>query len=195
MIQEKRKPYFYKLTDFGNYDTVRLGYVGCFAGRYIYDFHENAQCIIVRVCCFCKKTIVQRRDNDGSFELSGINGIFGGIIYIMVIATLSAAPVPVINLGRAAGTFGILCGVRKYRNAGGAVMGALTTCGVLLCNPLLAKNTLLLATSGLICGAFLQFGALITVLSFLGISTDKPCSDWNKRRYIFLCLLTCLSVL
>lgn len=119
---------------------------------------------------FIVKTAVQRRDSDGVFVMSGINGVFGGIIYIMVIATLTAAPVPVINLGRIAGTFGILCGVRKYRNAGGAVMGALTTCGVLLCNPLLAKNTLLLATSGLICGAFIQFGSLITVLSFLGIS-------------------------
>lgn len=119
---------------------------------------------------FVVKTVVQKRDSDGVFELSGINGIFGGIIYIVVIATLSAAPLPVINLGRIAGTFGILCGVRKYRNAGGAVMGALTTCGVLLCNPLLAKNTLLLATSGLICGAFIQFGSLITVLAFLGVS-------------------------
>ena len=138
------------------------------------DTYTTSMRMLSALLCGCvvfvMKTIVQRRDNDGSFELSGINGIFGGIIYIMVIATLSAAPVPVINLGRAAGTFGILCGVRKYRNAGGAVMGALTTCGVLICNPLLAKNTLLLATSGLICGAFLQFGALMTVLSFLGIS-------------------------
>ncbi|MBQ9375438.1 MAG: SpoIIE family protein phosphatase [Ruminococcus sp.] len=119
---------------------------------------------------FAVKTVLQRRDDNGVFELGGINGVFGGIIYIIIVATLSAVPVPAVNLGRIAGTFCILCGVRKYRNAGGAVMGALTTCGVLLCNPLLAKNTLLLATSGLICGAFIQFGLLATVLSFLGIS-------------------------
>lgn len=138
------------------------------------DTYVTSMRMISSLLCGCVvfvvKAVSQRRDEDGVVELSGINGIFGGIIYIMAIATLSAAPIPYINLGRIAGTFGILCGVRKYRNAGGAVMGALTTCGVLLCNPLLAKNTLLLATSGLICGAFIQFGVLITVLSFLGIS-------------------------
>ena len=119
---------------------------------------------------FIAKTIINRRDYYGVVELSGLNGVYGGVIYITVIATLSAFPVPVINMGRALGCFAMLCGVRKYRHAGGAVMGAMTTCGVLLCDPLLAKNTLLLATSGLICGAFIQFGVLAAVLSFLGIS-------------------------
>lgn len=119
---------------------------------------------------FVTKTVIQRKDYDGIVELSGINGVFGGIIYIMVIATLCACPVPVVNVGRIAGAFAILCGVRKYRTAGGAVMGALTTCGILLCSPMSAKNTLLLATSGLICGAFIQFGVLVTVLAFLGVS-------------------------
>ena len=64
----------------------------------------------------------------------------------------------------------MLMAVRKYRNIGGAVVGALTTCGVLLCTPSLARNTLLLATSGLICGAFLQFGSLVIVLVFLAVS-------------------------
>lgn len=119
---------------------------------------------------FAVKTILQKRDENGVFQVTGINGVFVGVVYIVLIATLSAVPAPAINFGRIAGTFCILSGARKYRNAGGAVMGALTTCGVLLCNPLLAKNTLLLATSGLICGAFIQFGTLVTVLSFLGIS-------------------------
>lgn len=119
---------------------------------------------------FVTKTVAQRRDYDGIVELSGINGVFGGIIYIMAIATLCACPVPIVNVGRIVGAFAILCGVRKYRTAGGAVMGALTTCGILLCSPMSAKNTLLLATSGLICGAFIQFGVLVTVLAFLGVS-------------------------
>ena len=76
----------------------------------------------------------------------------------------------VVNLGRIAGTLFMLMAVRKYRNIGGAVVGALTTCGVLLCTPSLARNTLLLATSGLICGAFLQFGSLVIVLVFLAVS-------------------------
>lgn len=119
---------------------------------------------------FIAKTIIFRRDYEGIVELSGLNGMYGGVLYIAVIATLSALPIPIFNLGRALGCFAILCGARKYRYAGGAVMGALTTCGVLLCEPTLAKNTLLLATSGLICGTFIHLGLLTSVLSFLGLS-------------------------
>ena len=138
------------------------------------DAYTVSMSMITALICGCvvfiAKTVILRRDYDGIVELSGLNGVYGGVLYIVLIATLTACPFPVLNTGRVLGCFAILCGARKYRHPGGAVMGALTTCGVLLCNPLLAKNTLLLATSGLICGAFVQFGMLATVLAFLGIS-------------------------
>lgn len=105
-----------------------------------------------------------------AIPLSGINGAFAAILYIMTICTLSAVPFPALNLGRIFGAFVLLAAVKKYRTAGGAIAGALTTCGVLLCDPALAANTLLLATSGLICGAFIQFGVMVTVLVFVGTS-------------------------
>ena len=139
-----------------------------------WDVYEVSMRMITALICGCvvfiAKMVMLRRDYDGIVELSGLNGVYGGVLYIILIATLSACPFPALNVGRSLGCFAILCGARKYHNAGGAVMGALTTCGVLLCNPLLAKNTLLLATSGLICGAFIQFGVLATVLSFLAVS-------------------------
>lgn len=88
----------------------------------------------------------------------------------MTVSTLAAVPLPYINAGRAFGAFALLAAVRKYKTAGGAVVGALTTCGILLYSPPLAGNTLLLATSGLICGAFVQFGALAAVVAFIGVS-------------------------
>lgn len=119
---------------------------------------------------FVVKSIQQNQKCNGVFELSGINGVFVSILYIMVVSTLAGCPIPFINLGRVFGVFVMLAAVRKYKTAGGAVVGALTTCGILLCNPVLAKNTLLLATSGLICGAFMQFGVLVSVLIFIGSS-------------------------
>lgn len=119
---------------------------------------------------FISLTIKKHRSRSGVFDLTGINGVFTGILYIMIISTLTAVPVHIVNIGRIFGTMCMLMAVRKYRNIGGAVVGALTTCGVLLCMPSLARNTLLLATSGLICGAFLQFGTLIMVLVFLVVS-------------------------
>lgn len=88
----------------------------------------------------------------------------------MTVATLAAVPLPYFNAGRIFGAFALLAAVRKYKTAGGAVVGALTTCGILLCSPQLAGNTLLLATSGLICGAFVQFGVLAAAFVFIGVS-------------------------
>lgn len=113
------------------------------------------------------KTISVNRDKNGVYDLTGINGIFIGIIYMMVVSTLSSIPMPVINLGRILGTFTILITVKKYKNFYGAGIGALTTCGILISTPLTFRNTLLLAAVGLVCGAFTRFGTLITVLSML----------------------------
>lgn len=119
---------------------------------------------------FIAKTIAVSKNRSGVYDLTGINGIFIGVIYIMIISTLAAVPLPVVNLGRTLGTAALLLAARKYKNAGGAVVGALTACGVLLCVPGLAKNTLVMAVAGLVCGAFVQFGSLMTVLSFLAVS-------------------------
>ena len=119
---------------------------------------------------FIARTIAATKSKSGVYDLTGVNGIFVSIIYIMSISTLTAIPLSVLNLGRILGTSVLLIAVRKYKNIGGAVVGSLTTCGVLLCIPSLSRNTLILATSGLICGAFLQFGTLLMVLVFLIVS-------------------------
>lgn len=116
---------------------------------------------------FISKTIIVNRDKNGAYDLTGINGMFIGIIYMMIVSTLSSIPMPVINFGRILGTFTILVTVRKYKNFYGAAIGALTTCGILISTPLVFRNTLLLAVAGLICGAFVRFGTLFTVLSML----------------------------
>ena len=119
---------------------------------------------------FAAMNVIQSRASGGSFELGGLNGIYIGMLYIMAISVLTSLPTGVINIGRAAGCFCMLMAVRRYHQTGGAVVGALTTFGVLISAPMLAKNTLLLATSGLICGVFYPVGITLTVLIFLGVS-------------------------
>ena len=119
---------------------------------------------------FAAMTVLQNRAVSGSFELGGISGIYTAMLYVIAISVLTSLPLGVLNLGRAFGCLCMLLAVRRYHQTGGAVVGALTTCGVLMCSPPLAKNTLLLATSGLICGAFYTIGLTVTVLVFLGVS-------------------------
>ncbi len=123
-----------------------------------------AGCLVFIICT------LRRQSRGGELDFSGVNGVFTAILYIMTVATLSALELPLINPGRIFGVFVLLAAAGRYRTAGGAVAGALTTCGVLLCSPQLASNTLLLATSGLICGAFVQFGVIASAIVFLGIS-------------------------
>ncbi|WP_295151718.1 SpoIIE family protein phosphatase [uncultured Ruminococcus sp.] len=103
----------------------------------------------------------------GVCDLTGINGIFAGMLCIMTVSVFASINIFAVNLGRTLGTFMLLWAARRHRCFGGAVAGALTACGVLVSSPCLARNTLLLATAGLICGTFAQFGRLAEVMSFL----------------------------
>ena len=116
---------------------------------------------------FIARSLLITRQRSGMFDLSGISGVFVGIFYIMAVSALASARVLVFDLARIVGTFLILTASGRYRSTGGAVIGALTACGVLLCEPSIARNTMLLAAAGLISGAFGQLGMLISVMSFL----------------------------
>lgn len=108
-----------------------------------------------------------RASVDGVLDINGINGASLGILYILTITTLSSSGILGVNFGRVLGVFVVLVAAGKYKHIGGAVCGALTTCGVILCSPELAKNTLLLATCGLICGAFIPLGQVVMTLVFI----------------------------
>lgn len=126
--------------------------------------------LLCGITVFSAMTVMQSRALNGSYELGGINGIYVALLYVLIISALTSLRLGVIDLGRAFGCFCMLMAVRRYHQTGGAVVGALTTCGVLICMPMLARNTLLLATSGLICGVFCSMGMTVTVLVFLGVS-------------------------
>lgn len=138
------------------------------------DVYTTSMRMALSLMCGClvfaARSIIMQRSSEGAFRLHGISGVLMSMLYIMLISTLTAIPVPLFNVGRIIGVFVILAAVRKYKTAGGAVVGALTTCGVLLCEPSLARNTLMFATSGLICGAFVQFGMLVAIPVFIGSS-------------------------
>ena len=116
---------------------------------------------------FITMTIRTAAKRSGIYDLTGINGVFAGMLCIIAVSITASVNLFAVNLGRTIGAFILLQAARRYRSFGGAVAGALTACGVLICDPSLARNTLLLATAGLICGVFVQFGRLAEVMSFL----------------------------
>lgn len=116
---------------------------------------------------FIAKSVIGARQRSGVYDLTGMNGVFIGMLGIVTIGVLASVNIFTVNLGRTLGAFILLQSAKRYRSFGGAVAGALTACGVMTCDPSLARNTLLLATAGLICGAFVQFGTLASVMTFL----------------------------
>lgn len=124
--------------------------------------------IIFSVLCGCMTYFVRATAKvvkaDGVLDVNGINGGFLGASYVTAIAILSSVSFAGIDLGRIAGIFAVLFMSNKYKHIGGAVCGALTTCGVMLCSPELSKNTLLLASCGLLCGALAGLGQVMSSL-------------------------------
>ena len=105
-----------------------------------------------------------------------------GVIYVVALATLTSIDISRLNFGRIIGILITLLAIKKYKHLGGAVVGVLTSCGIILCSPVLGRSTMLLACAGLIAGLFAEFGGLAIVTSFIisnlvglvaiGVTTD-----------------------
>lgn len=116
-------------------------------------------------------TLAERRRLGRTLPIGGTDSMLAAVVYICSVASLSAVQLSVFNIGRIMGCFGVLCMARRYRMTGGAAIGALTSCAVLLGAPYAAKSTLILSTSGLICGAFTELGIFAVCISFIAVST------------------------
>ncbi len=101
--------------------------------------------------------------------IGGVNGVMTAVVYTAAVSSLASVSLGVLNLGRTVGCAVLLCIARRYRMTGGAGVGALTAFAVFIGASPLAGNTLLLATAGLICGAFAELGVLAVALSFISV--------------------------
>lgn len=115
------------------------------------------------------KICFNRYVSDGMIDMSSANGIMIAVIFVMSVATLTGVSILGINFGRALGVAVMLFAASKYKYMGGAVFGALATLGVIVCSPDMIKNTLLLATAGLICGAFSALGVVAVIISLMAV--------------------------
>lgn len=116
---------------------------------------------------FAFRSLVNERRLSRPMMLGGTNLFYASIVFAAGVSSLSSLQAGVFNAGRIAGCFVLLCMARRYRMTGGAGIGALTSCAVFIGAPALTGNTLLLATAGLICGAFAELGVLAVSLSFI----------------------------
>lgn len=108
--------------------------------------------------------------NEKKLVITGSAGASLGVVFVLSIATLCSAQLGFLNLGRVFGVLVVLLAAKKYKHLGGAVCGALVTCGVVLYSPEMGKATMLLAVAGLIAGVFAEFGTL--PLTFFFISAN-----------------------
>ncbi len=101
------------------------------------------------------------------FPVSGACGVSLGALYVLLISALASIDLIGINFGRIFGMIVILFAAKKYRHVGGAVCGAMTTLGMVLCSQPLGRSTMLLACAGLIAGLFIELGTAPLVISFV----------------------------
>lgn len=100
-------------------------------------------------------------------SLKGINAVYVSIIYIVFISTLCSVNLFSLNLGRTLGLFCVLLISKKYGIKGGGIVGGITTFAVIMFSPELAKNTLFLTASGVLCGGINFMGTIVQTVLFL----------------------------
>ena len=123
-----------------------------------------------------------------SLNLLGLRGVFAAVLFVFLTLSLCSVPFP-LDLGRVFASVVILYFAKKYRAVGGAVVGVLTSCAVALFDPRLAANTLIMASSGLICGALFTLSDLAAIAAFIistvisltavGINSDTFVMFWD----------------
>ncbi|MCR5815835.1 MAG: SpoIIE family protein phosphatase [Ruminococcus sp.] len=124
----------------------------------------------------------------GKLNISGIRGFFAAVLYIMLVCALTSVPLP-LDLGRVFATVVLLYFAKKYRAIGGALIGVLTSVATALCMPSLASNTLIMSSSGLICGALFTLSDFAALCSFIittlvslaavGVNSDTFVMFWD----------------
>ncbi len=142
-------------------------------GEFTYQqlFLRVSQSILCGCTVYFICTAVSTIKKEHVIPVSGAAGASLGVIYVVVLATLTSMDVASINFGRIVGILIMLLAVKKYKHLGGAVCGVLTSCGVILCSPVLGRSTMLLACAGLIAGLFADFGVFAMIISFLASNT------------------------
>lgn len=121
-------------------------------------------------------------------NISGMNGVSAAILYMIFVCTLTSIPFP-FDIGRIFASVVLLYFAKRYRAAGGALIGVLTACGTAMCEPSLTSNTLIMASSGLICGALFALSDLAAVSAFVvstlislaavGVNSDTFVMFWD----------------
>lgn len=132
-------------------------------------------------------SVASRASVDGILDINGMNGASLGVLYVTFVSVFTGVSFLGLNLGRILCVCVVLCGAKKYKHVGGAVCGALSTCGIFLSIPELSGNTMLLATAGLIAGAFCSGGSFIICMVFLICTiTGLAVGDINPDTFAML---------
>ena len=115
------------------------------------------------------RTLMQEYRLTKMLSFGGVNGLLAGAVFVTVISALSSVTAVIFDLGRLIACGGLLCMAKRFRMTGGAAVGALTALAVFVGKPAFAADTLLLASAGLICGAFAELGVLAISVSFIAV--------------------------
>lgn len=103
-------------------------------------------------------------------DLSSVTGCAYAVVYIMLISALCTLKLFGLNIGVIAGVAATLLAAYYYRQTGGAVCGALTTCGAFLVSADIGMSVVLLSVAGLLTGYFSPQRSGVSAALFLGIN-------------------------
>ncbi len=159
----------------GSAVVTGVSYILCSLTIIFLTVSQSGAASFVAVCkgiiCACAAYFIILAYNsskqEGKLATSGTAGASLGIIFIFLVATMCSIQLEFLNFGRIFGIFVVLFAARRNKHLGGALCGALVTCGTVIYSAETGNASMLLAVSGIVAGLFADFGVLAMSFFFI----------------------------
>ena len=119
---------------------------------------------------YCISQVITGLKRKAVIDLSSASGSSYAVAYIMLISALCSVSVLGLNLGVIVGVTVTLTAAYYYRQTGGAVCGALTSCGAFLASADVGMSVVLLSVAGLLTGCLYRIKCSMSAAFFLGVN-------------------------
>lgn len=126
--------------------------------------------LLAGAAAYCISLLIQSLKHQLVLDLSSSVSCAYAVVYTISVASLCSVDLPYINIGIIAGIAVTVTAAYHYRQTGGVLCGALTTCGAFLASTSCGMSVVLLPAAGLLTGYLYKQKAGAAAAFFVGIS-------------------------
>lgn len=157
--------------------SLLTGITYCISGAaYVFFTASSGSAAFLIACegifCGCAayflKLALSSYKSERKLVLTGLYGAATSAVFVLIVTSLSSISFSIFNIGRIIAIFTVLICAKKFKHIGGAISGALATCGMTLYSAGFGKTSMLISISAIVAGCFAEFGTIMICVFFIG---------------------------